>query len=298
MGLLLLSLATVTQAEGSDISTQRETIVHKGITRIVQIRIPARIKPNKKVPLVLVLHGGGGNAAHAEKMTGFTQKAAQENFIVVYPQGTGWFKRNFLTWNAGNCCGQAMKKHIDDVGFISVVIDKMISEFPIDPKRVYVTGMSNGGMMAHTLGIALSEKITAIAPVVATLFGDEVAPPNPVSAIVVNGMLDNIIPYKGGPPNARVKGAWGDLPTQPSLAQATFWAKANGCHKIPNNKTPNQFIHSSYDCPKGRSVEMYSVKDNGHAWPGGKKGTLRGDNPSVELDATDVIWAFFKRHSQ
>jgi len=91
------------------------------------IRIPSELpQGHGLVALVLVLHGGGGNAANAEKITGFTENAKQEGFIVVYPEGTGRLKGKLLTWNAGPCCGYAMKHHVNDVGFINFIIDKLV----------------------------------------------------------------------------------------------------------------------------------------------------------------------------
>lgn len=172
-------------ATGRDAATveQRQALVHNGITRTYVVRTPSAMPSrNVRIPLVLVLHGGGGNAFNAERMTGFTKQAKTRGFIVAYPEGTGRFNGKLLTWNAGHCCGYAMKNRTKDVDFIGTLIDKLIAEYPIDPRRVYVTGMSNGGMMAHRLGIELAHKLAAIAPVVATVFGDEVRPRHPVSA--------------------------------------------------------------------------------------------------------------------
>src|SRR5690606_38463985 len=170
-------------------------------TRRYVVRVPARVaRSNALAPLVIVLHGGGGNASNAETMTGFTRKAEREGFIVVYPEGTARGRVPLLTWNAGHCCGYAMEQRVDDVGFITALIDKLQSTHRIDPDRIYVTGMSNGGMMSHRLGIELSHRIAAIGPVVGAVFGDEGRPRAPVSAIMINGMLDESVPYDGGPP--------------------------------------------------------------------------------------------------
>jgi polyhydroxybutyrate depolymerase len=156
--------------------------------------------------------------------------------------------------------------------------------------------MSNGGMMAHRLGIELGERIAAIAPVVATLFGDEPRPGQPVSALMLNGMLDESVPYRGGPTGGRFADAWDGTPTRPALAQAEFWAAANRCAADPERIERERYIFTRYDCKPGRAVEIYLVKDNGHAWPGGNKGSRRGDEPSTALSATDVIWRFFSSH--
>ena len=152
--------------------------------------------------------------------------------------------------------------------------------------------------MTHRLGIELSSKFAAIAPVVATLFGDENKPAYPVSAIMLNGMLDKSVPYQGGAPGGRFPDAWDGTPAKPGLAQAAFWASANGCTNTPDKRDSDPFILWQYRCPAGRDVELYLVKDNGHAWPGGQPGSRRGDKPGSVLMGTDVIWAFFKAHAK
>jgi polyhydroxybutyrate depolymerase len=245
---------------------------------------------------VIVLHGGGGNARNAEAMTGFTRKAEREGFIVAYPEGTAAGRLGLFTWNAGHCCGYAMEQRVDDVGFIGALIDRLQATHRIDPRRVYVTGMSNGAMMSHRLGIELSHRIAAIAPVVGAVFGDEVRPRAPVSAIMINGMLDKSVPYGGGASGGVGARAWDGTPGRPAVDQAAFWASANGCNAAPQTRDQGRYLIAQYDCPSPLGVAMYSVKDNGHAWPGGRKGTRRADTPSTAIDATDVIWEFFAAH--
>jgi len=158
--------------------------------------------------------------------------------------------------------------------------------------------MSNGGMTTHRLGIALSIRFTAIAPVVAALFGDESKPQYPVSAVMVYGMLDQHVPNQGGPAGGRLQSAWDGTPTRPALDQAAFWASVDGCANMLDQDDRGPYILSRYRCPAGRDVEIYLVKDNGHDWPGGQRGSRRGDKPSSSLNATDVIWGFFKAHTK
>ena len=297
---VLLGCAFAAFAASRDNNTydQRQTLTVNGIMRSYVVRTPGEAaQGNGRLPLVLVLHGGGGNAANAEAMTGFTEKARKEGFVVVYPEGSGRFNGKLLTWNAGHCCGYAMDHRVDDVAFISALIDKLIEDYPVDPKRIYATGMSNGGMMTHRLGIELPGRFAAIAPVVATLFGDEKRPEHPVSALILNGMLDRSVPNQGGHPGGRFSESWDGTPAEPVLAQATFWAKANGCSDVPDKQDRGSSILWQYHCSPDRDVELYLVKDNGHAWPGGQKGSRRGDKPSSSLNGTDVIWDFFKAHA-
>jgi polyhydroxybutyrate depolymerase len=320
-GLLLLFGAGKAGAADpeNEQSDQRQTLIHDGVKRSYVVYNGVRnnnelvpgMQPTpqasvQKVPLVLVLHGGGGNAENVADMTGFSDKARQEGFIVVYPEGSGRLRNKLLTWNAGHCCGYAMENRVDDVGFMAALIEKLSRDYPVDRARVYATGLSNGGMMTHRLGIELGDRLAAVAPVIATLFGDEKKPSLPVPALMINGMLDKSVPHLGGPPGGRFRDAWDGTPALPAMEQATFWAAVNGCHG-QNSTDPDDnpaklesrtVIHWQYTCPANLSVESYLVKDSGHAWPGGKKGSRRGDDPGMSLNATDLVWEFFKRHAK
>lgn len=299
MGLLSGNLSVFAAGRGSISSEPRQTLLQNRIERSYVVRIPRELaQDNSLVPLVLMLHGGGGNAEHAEKMTGFTEKAAKEGFIVVYPEGSSRYKGKLLTWNAGHCCGYAMENRVNDVEFISMLLDKLIKDYPVDTKRIYVTGMSNGGMMTHRLGIELSNRFAAIAPVVATVFGDEKRPDNVVSAIIFNGMLDEAVPFQGGKPGGRFANAWDKIPAKPAVEQAEFWGSANGCTAYPDKREQGASVLWQYHCPSGTSVVIYLLNDSGHAWPGGQRGSRRGDEPSSSINATDLIWEFFKAHTK
>jgi len=284
-------------ADQSRAKGEREALQHGGRTRTYLVRVPEDVaRRNDPVPLVLVLHGGGGNADNAERMFGWTEKGRREGFIVAYPEGTGRGRVAMYTWNAGHCCGFAMQNEVDDAGFIDALITQLQRQYPIDPSRIYVTGMSNGGMMSHRLGIALSHRVAAIAPVVGAVFGDEAPPASPVSAIVFNGMLDTSVPYAGGPGGGIGARAWDGTPTKPALQQGTFWAGANHCAGAPHTEDRGNVVVTTYDCPSSRGVVLYALKNGGHAWPGGKRGTPMGDDPGSALDATAIIWDFFAAH--
>jgi len=294
---LLATLATVTHAQGPQ-PDARQSLRVGDLERSYVLRLPAQRPAGKPLPLVLVLHGGGGNADYAERMTGFTPLAMQEGFAVAYPEGSSRFRGRLLTWNARHCCGYAMENKVDDVAFIDALISHLIAEHGIDPRRVYVTGMSNGGMMAHQLGISLSHRLAAIAPVVGALFGDEAQAAYPVAALMINGELDRSVPFAGGPPGGRFAYAWDGTPTWPASEQGSFWARANQCAPNPQLTREGSLTRSDYRCPAGREVVLLALADNGHAWPGGERGTDRADTPSTTLDASQAIWQFFRRHAR
>ena len=297
--ILLFALLVVLTGAAHAADGDRQTLKVGGVSRSYVVRLPDGLSKNSKpVPLVFVLHGGGGNAANAENMTGFTEKGRREGFIVVYPEGSGPIAGNLLTWNAQHCCAYAMKNDVDDVGFIRALLDDLSARYPVDPRRVYATGMSNGAMMTHRLGIELSDRLAAIAPVVGTVFGDEKKPDHAVPALMINGMLDKNVPHDGGAPGGRGARSWDGTPTLPALEQLEFWDEANDCAAPPRRQEDAKWTLWRGDCRAGQDVVLYLVNDNGHAWPGGQPGSQRGDTPSTAMNATDVIWEFFKQHSK
>ncbi|MCC6318742.1 MAG: polyhydroxybutyrate depolymerase [Gemmatimonadaceae bacterium] len=273
------------------------TLQVRGTERSYVVRAP-RSATSDATPraMVIVLHGGGGNAANAEAMSGFTRLVDREGIIVVYPNGSGRPGGRLLTWNAAHCCGFAMENRVDDVGFIDTMIDAIGREFNVDPRRIYVTGMSNGGMMAHRLGRELRHRPAAIAPVVGAVFGDEAMPSSPVSAVIFNGLKDTSVPAAGGLGDGIGRRAWDGVPPRPNAEQGAYWARAAACGATPATRDANGVIHWTWPCGNGVAVELYQVKEGGHAWPGGRAGRRRGDDPGSTLDATDVMWAFFKAH--
>lgn len=292
MGLMLSTMSANAQ-EG------RQTFRHDGVERTYFITVPDEVyaRPNG-VPLVVVLHGAGGNGPNIMNMTGFDALARDEGFIALFPEGTArpiYVGDNlFLTWNASHCCGYGMNGGADDVGFLTRLIDEIVATYPIDPSRIYVSGMSNGGMMAHRIAIEMSDRIAAIGTVVGAMFGDELLPPAPVSAIIMNGAEDELIPVAGGDigVGGLFRNAWDGTPLAPSEVQATFWAMANNCIDKPASvEAKPAYTLSRYLCPVGIGVEYYVVEDNGHAWPGHD---IR--QASDELNATEVIWEFFQDH--
>jgi polyhydroxybutyrate depolymerase len=268
------------------------TLNQDGRLRSYILYIPASINWSKPVPLVFVLHGGTGNAESAVRLTGFNQVADQNGFIIAYPNGTSWLSDTvLLTWNGGNCCGYAQTNNVDDVGFMRAIVKELQVQAQIDPKRIYATGMSNGGILAQRLGCEAADLFAAIAPVAGTLnFSCE--PSQPIAVIEFHGTADQHVPYRGG---------YGPQ----SLAQVNFasvnrsiefWVITNQCKSQPQTSTFADIQHYVWAGCKGSSaVELYAIIGGGHAWPGG--GGLFGfDQPSRTIAASQLIWEFFAQH--
>jgi polyhydroxybutyrate depolymerase len=297
--LVLAIVAGLAGADGqdrpSDGQRSERTIAHGGRQRTYRVHDFAGSRP---APVVIVLHGGGGNAANAVRMTGFDRVAAREAFIAVYPDGSGGRARSvLLTWNAGHCCAAAMDQQVDDVGFVEAIVDALVASGRGDASRIYVTGISNGAMMAHRLGRELSLKIAAIAPVVGAVFGDEPPPRAPMPAFIVVGAQDTTVPARGG--SLRLRELLGgrsaaDRDVAPAIAQAAYWARHNGCSEPTRTTTAVSATSAWHTCSSGAPVIFHSVAGNGHAWPGGQPGGRSVAPPATAFDATEAIWTFFR----
>lgn len=280
-------------------SQQLQEMTVDGKRRTYLLHMPAGGSSVRRLPLVIAFHGGGGNAENMEKMTAFNAKADKENFIVVYPNGTGPRENILLTFNAGGCCSYAMQNDIDDVTFISELIDKMIADRNVDKDRVYVTGFSNGAMISHRIAAELSDKIAAAAAVSGSVFKSSPLPKGKVAILLIHGTADTSVPYNGGNSSRQVVSGNQSEPFTSVKTTANYWAINNGCSTELVTAANSDIVRSKYlRCNGNNDVEVIAVKGGTHAWPGGMKGRAAGDAPSTALNATDEIWAFFKSHKK
>ncbi len=276
-------------------------LTHDGRERTYALYTPPQ--PSASMPLLIALHGGGGRGSGMIHITygGFNRLAERETFVVVYPDGVD--KR----WNDGRGLTEwrAHRERVDDVGFIAALIDQISAEQPIDRRRVYVTGISNGGMMSYRLACELGDRIAAIAPVVAALPAhlSGCVPPHAMPIILMNGTDDPLIPYQGGQIRAAGKALGPVLSADDTIA---FWLARNGCGTTPLradvlDADPNDgiFIRRTFygGCDQGAEVALYSVQGGGHTWPGGLQYFPQAviGPTSRDVDACEVIWDFCKR---
>ncbi len=282
--------------------TQEQKMEVGGVERtyIIHFPNPMPVKITNGLPVVIALHGGGGNANHMVKSTRFNDKADKEGFIVVYPNGSGRREDKLLTWNAGKCCAYAVRQKIDDIEFIDALIDRLVKFQNADPKRIYITGMSNGGMMAHRLGAALAPKVAAIGVVAGTIFSDQPIPSVPVSTMIIHGLADNSVPFNGGESKRPiVRNAMNGDIYQPVKSAYDFWQRQNGCTADENIYAKgNITTYTRKPCKNGTVVILQTIKNGGHNWPGSPKAIYSEfDDGSSYLghDATDILWDFFSR---
>jgi len=257
------------------------TIDVNGRTREYILHVPPSYKGHL-VPMVIVLHGAIQGAANAERMSGMSQLADKQDFLAVYPEGTG----NAPTWNAGNCCGYAQRENVDDIAFLRALIAKLQKSYSIDPRRIYVTGISNGAMMSYRAACEMSDVVAAAAPVEGAQ-NLLCKPSAPVSLIVFHGTADRLIPFNGGSTPYQIGPSRNDTPVADAVA---FWVKENGCApsaKHEESKDVHIDIYSG--CKDGTGVALYAIQGGRHLWPG-------TPISRVDLSATDVMWKFFAQH--
>src|ERR1700722_11882219 len=164
-----------------------------GLSREYVVHVPEGHDQKTPMPVVLALHGATMNGPMMAWFCGLNRKADDEGFIAVYPNGTGTHSSFF--WNGGNCCGSAMKNKVEDVAFINALLDDLRRIYPVDPQRIYATGMSNGAIMAYRLAAELSDRLAAIAPVSGSVGTEVSRPKRPVSVLHFHGTLDEYVPF-------------------------------------------------------------------------------------------------------
>jgi polyhydroxybutyrate depolymerase len=277
----------------------------QGTIRTYNLHISKGYNPSKSIPLVVVLHGGGGTADNIEKRSRYDEIADREQFLVVYPQG---YKKQ---WNDGRNAENipAQQVNTDDVGFINALIDTVISRYNIDKKRIYATGPSNGGFMTTRLGCELSNKFAAIAPVISTFpkaLMMYCKPASPIPIILINGTADPLVPYNGGFVTVG-KETRGEVLSTDATIQ--YWIKNNDCSPTPvitaiPDKDKNDGCTAEMLTYKGmkanEEVIHIRIDGGGHAVPGGKQYLPKKmvGNVCEDFAAEEMIWAFFKKHSK
>jgi polyhydroxybutyrate depolymerase len=204
------------------------TLMMGDLKRTYLVHVPKSYDGTKFFPVVLVYHGGGSNAEQMVKFCGLNETADKHGFIAIYPNGTGRLEKALLTFNGGNCCGYAMTNKIDDVEFTRALLDDLAKAVKVDGKRVYATGMSNGGIMSYLLASELSDRIAAIAPVGGPMGTEKCNPKRPLSVIHFHGTDDEFAPFKGG----KGKGVSGTNFYSVDYS-IKAWINANGCKEEP-----------------------------------------------------------------
>ncbi|MEH2171864.1 extracellular catalytic domain type 1 short-chain-length polyhydroxyalkanoate depolymerase [Nostoc sp.] len=260
----------------------------QGKLRTYYFYTPKSYNLHRPIPLVLVFHGDDGNGRSISNVTHFNKLAEQKGFIVVYPDGIDqkWSLR-------GNAQGK-----VDDVLFVSALINHLQQQLNIDSHKVYATGFSRGGILTQALACKLPDKIAGFASVAGSLpvrLKPSCQPQTPISMLTINGTNDRDVLYEGDDRTQR-----GALVSISDMVE--FWRSHDRC--TLSNESPNfpedkvkTAIYTG--CSGNSEVWQLAVVNGGHFWPGGSSTdeSLNKFNAKLGLNASETIWDFFQRHS-
>ncbi|MEM7475876.1 MAG: PHB depolymerase family esterase [Planctomycetota bacterium] len=271
-----------------------ETLRHDGVERTFRLVTPSNYESLKQLPLVIALHGKGGSGAGFDEITGGTLSAAADKrgMLLLFPNGIDG------TWSDVHVgSGQ------DDVGYISKIIELMVKNHKANPRRVYVTGKSNGGFMSLRMAFECSEKVTAVAAVNAQLTSalDKKKPRLPISVMLVNGTEDWLVPWEGR--TRRFRGG----KIHSTEKTVNYFRKHNRCDVRSTSKkfadvdaTDRTQVESTQHLNGMGDTEVLLIKviGGGHTWPGGKPYGRIAGAVSQDINASEEILDFFMRHER
>lgn len=283
--LLLMSITFCTIALRAQL-IEEVTMMHDGLERTYIIYVPAIYDETSAVPLVINMHGLGSNANEQMIYGNFTSIADTANFIVVHPNGTEDGQGQTF-WNSFSSVG------VDDVGFLSALIDDVSSQYNIDENCVYSTGMSNGGFMSYYLACNLSDRIAAIASVTGSMvigLPESCNAQHPTPIMEIHGTSDGVVPYNGS------------IISEPIDDVVDFWVSYNNCNptaefsEVPDIVTSDDCTAEHYvysDGDMGSTVELYKVIGGDHSWPGA---IININVSNMDFSASKEIWRFFRKY--
>ncbi len=255
------------------------SLSHGGRDRSYRLFVPSTFDGTQALPLVLNFHGFTSNATQQQVFSELNILAEQEGFLVAYPEGID------SSFNGGSvCCGTAAAENVDDVGFARAIVEDVAGKACVDPKRVYSTGMSNGGFMSHRLACEAADLVAAVAPVdgVLGIPPESCNPSRPVPIIHFYGTEDPAVDY--------------------SFAQLTndFWIDKYACADAAPEVTFQNGVArcDTWDeCQDGVTVTMCSVEGGGHCWPGQAFCPPEFGNATTDISANEQMWAFFRERT-
>jgi polyhydroxybutyrate depolymerase len=273
--LLAVILATLPSARALGVlapGVNARTMTFDAQMRAYDVYVPASYDGSVAVPLVVDLHGFTSNKSQQRIISGMQGRSDLEGFLVTYPQGL------FNSWNAGGCCGQAVTQNIDDVGFIRAMVAAIEAEGNVDPRRVYVTGLSNGGAMTHRLACQAADLFAAAAPMaspIALIPMSSCQPSRPISVLMFMGLTDALVPYATAAPSFQ------------------YWRTFDGCVGASPDETVvvgGSMCETFTQCNDGVEAGLCSIASNS---PAPFAGHILYINPDMNL--SQVAWDFLSQ---
>ncbi len=259
--------------------------------RWYDIELPAE---PKGAPLILALHGGGGDPVQYASASGLARAANRAGFAVAFPAGTGRRGERLLTWNGGYCCGSAARKGVDDLGFLKEVIEDASRRFGVDGTGVYLTGMSNGSIMSETFAAKNPGLVRAVAGVSGTMDTSRIRVQGTIPALIIHGTADTMVPYEGGQGDTSLTRT--DFASVASVVQSFLapWGGvlAETTRNIDRKDDGTSVVVTDYQKGGRVVLRLMTIKGGAHHWPGGRKARL-SEGKTQEIDANTEILRFF-----
>jgi polyhydroxybutyrate depolymerase len=282
------------------------TVTHQGVVRKYDVHVPASYRTFRLTPVVLNFHGGSGGAPQHRIMTQMDKTSDKGGFISVYPWGTGDDPNisNLRFWNPGfDYFTGTSRPHlnaVDDIGFVNLLLNDLISKFSVDQSRIYAAGLSNGGVFSQRLACDLGDRIAAVASVAGPFWPNDgtCSTSRSIPVLYFHGTLDEFAPYEGGfaiCPFARTRFF---LAAKETVLK---WRLKDSCPSLPEivYHKGNVTCESYSPCRKSAAVTFCTIDGGGHTWPGGGTYMFPGCDPGLvtqDISASDAIWDFFKNH--
>lgn len=296
---LLWALTLPALAAGTSAEPQAGTLDVGGATRSY-VLYASPLAGAASRPLVIVFHGGGGDGRNALDQGRWIEQARDSGFVVVAPDGSVEHPGrapsalfNPRTWNSGGSTGTpAQRRGVDDVAFVRALVDEVSRQHRVDPARIYATGLSNGAAMAFRVGLELSDRIAAIAPVANALLAPPQPLQRPVSLLMIWGTADPLNPIEGG----TVRRSMGTMQRPSARESWQTWSRLLNCRgeAALEQESAALTLHAQRGCDGGTTAQLLVVDGLGHQWPGGRIYLRALAGPGSDaLDATERIWRFF-----
>ena len=297
---------------GHPLDLMRKEMPSGNFEREYFVHLPSTYRNSQSAPVVLVFHGGGGNAQQIAKFSGFNEISEENGFLVIYPEAID------KHWNDGRQ-SEKFQEHdekVNDVAWIAALITELQTTYSVDYNRIYAVGISNGGIFSQRLALELSKHFAAVASLTAQIAEPlpSTQPTNPISVLLINGTKDPFVPYDGGEITPRLFPRFGKMLKQPSRGKVIstdstieFWLQHNGIDpkglltKIPDRDTTDgssverrEWTHSKI----GVSVLLYKIIGGGHTWPGRRQylPVQTVGQTNRDINASERVWEFFSQH--
>jgi polyhydroxybutyrate depolymerase len=244
-------------------------------------------------PLILALHGGGGDPAQFASASGFGRAAAAKGYAVIFPAGSGRRGEGLLTWNVGYCCGYAARRGVDDIGFLEQVVTDASSRFGVDGTGIYLTGMSNGSMMVETFAAKNAGMVRAVAGVSGSMDTRQIRVAGPVPLLIIHGTADRMVPYDGGQGDSNlIRTEFSSVGSVMDSFLAPWGTTSQTSRTIDRRDDGTAVTVTDHKTGGATVLRLITVEGGAHHWPGGRKARL-SEGKTQEIDANTEILRFF-----